>query len=117
MHTAGLVALGILVGLLSGLTGIGGGAVLVPALIYLFGFSAHLAQGTTLALLVPPIGIVAAWNYYQRGYVDLTAAAIIALGFIAGSVLGSQVAVALPEIFLRRLFAVMLGVVAIEMFM
>lgn len=63
--------LGFAIGGISGLIGIGGGVLITPALIYLFGFSQYEAQGTTLALLVPPIGILGAWTYYQRGYVDI----------------------------------------------
>ncbi len=116
MRIAGFMILGMLAGVLSGLSGIGGGVIMVPALIYLFGYSVHLAQGTTLALLVPPIGIMAAWTYYQRGFVDIKVAAIIALGFVGGSIIGSHAAIQMSETTLRRLFAVVLVVVALEMF-
>ena len=72
-----LLLLGIIAGAISGLIGIGGGVIIVPALVYLFGLSQHQAQGTTLALLVPPIGLLAAWTYYRQGYVDLKMAAWI----------------------------------------
>ena len=65
------ILLGLVAGILSGLIGIGGGTIIVPALVLFFGISQHMAQGTTLALLVPPIGILAAWTYYRQGYVDL----------------------------------------------
>jgi uncharacterized membrane protein YfcA len=65
------VLLGLVAGVLSGLIGIGGGVIIVPALIFLFGLSQHEAQGTTLALLIPPVGILAAWTYYKQGYVNL----------------------------------------------
>ena len=81
MNISLYLLLGLVAGILSGLIGIGGGTIIVPALIFLFGFSQHLAQGTTLALLVPPIGILAAWTYYKQGYVDLHIAALICLGF------------------------------------
>lgn len=113
----GFISLGIAAGSLSGVTGIGGGIIIVPMLIYFFGYSAHMAQGTTLALMVPPIGIAAAWAYYQRGMVNIPAALIIALGFIAGSVVGAKLAIALPENVIRRIFAVLLLAVAIKMFM
>jgi uncharacterized protein len=116
MRMTGLVLLGMLAGILSGLSGIGGGVIIVPALIYLFGYSVHLAQGTTLALLVPPIGIIAAWTYYQRGYVDIKVAAIIAVSFMGGSIFGSQAAIMMSETTLRRIFAVVLVIVAMEMF-
>jgi uncharacterized membrane protein len=72
--------LGLIAGVLSGVNGIGGGVIIVPALVFIFGLSQHMAQGTTLALLVPPIGILAAWTYYREGYVDLKIAALICLG-------------------------------------
>ena len=71
MREIGLLVLGLGSGVFSGLVGVGGGVVIVPALVLLFGLSQHQAQGTTLALLVPPIGILAAWTYYKQGYVDL----------------------------------------------
>jgi uncharacterized protein len=117
MQIFGLFALGVCAGALSGVAGIGGGVIIVPALIYLFGFSAHSAQGTTLALLVPPIGLVAAWNYYQKGYVNIPAAVAIAVAFILGSAFGSRLAIALPAATLRRVFAVVLAIVAVEMFL
>jgi len=113
----GLIALGIAAGALSGLTGIGGGIIIVPALIYLFGFSAHMAQGTTLALLVPPIGIMAAWAYYQKGLVDVRVALLIAAGFVAGSVFGAKISVWMSEDMLRKVFALLMIVVSIKMFM
>ena len=116
MQIVGFVLLGLLAGALSGLTGMGGGIIVVPALIYLFGYSIHLAEGTTLALLVPPIGILAAWNYYQKGYVNITVAVYIALGFVVGSVFGSRLAVVLSDTTVRRIFAVVLGVIAANMF-
>jgi uncharacterized protein len=116
MHVLGLIALGAAAGALSGFTGVGGGVIIVPALVYLFGFSAHSAQGTTLALLVPPIGLVAAWTYFKKGYVDVTAAIVIAVAFIIGSALGARWAVSLPATTLRRVFAVVLGAIAFEMF-
>lgn len=116
MQIVGFVLLGLLAGALSGLTGMGGGIIVVPALIYLFGYSIHLAEGTTLALLVPPIGILAAWNYYQKGYVNITVAVYIALGFVVGSVFGSRLAVVLSGTTVRRIFAVVLGVIAANMF-
>jgi len=87
------IFLGICSGILSGFMGIGGGIVVIPALVYVFGFSQHQAQGTTLALMVPPIGLLAAWKYYQEGYVDFHAAILIALGFLAGSFLGAGLSV------------------------
>jgi uncharacterized protein len=116
MEIAGFLALGLFAGVLSGLVGSGGGIVIVPALIYLFGKSAHLAQGTTMALFLPPIGILAAWAYYQKGYVDIRAALLIALGFTIGGFFGAKVAVGLSEPVLKRIFASMLAIIAAKMF-
>lgn len=116
MQIIGFILTGLLAGALSGITGIGGGIVVIPMLIYAFGFSERMAQGTTLALLVPPIGIMAAWTYYQRGFVDIKVAAILAVGFVVGSMLSARFAVDMNDGTIRRIFAVMLMVVAIKMF-
>lgn len=107
--------LGIAAGVLSGLIGIGGGVIIVPALVFLFGLSQHQAQGTTLALLVPPIGILAAWTYYKQGYVDIRIALLIAAGFFAGSLLGAKVATALSNDVLEKIFGVALLLISIKM--
>lgn len=109
------VVLGLAAGVLSGLIGIGGGILIVPALVFLFHFSQQQAQGTTLALLVPPIGILAAWTYYQKGFVDIKVAAIIAVGFILGSLFGAKIAVGLSNQALQRVFGVALLLIAIKM--
>jgi len=117
MEIAGYIVLGLFAGVLSGLVGSGGGIVIVPALIYLFRQSAHMAQGTTMALFLPPIGILAAWAYYQKGFVDVRAALLIALGFTIGGFFGAKIAVGLSESVLRRIFASMLVVIAAKMFL
>jgi len=107
--------LGLIAGALSGLIGIGGGVIIVPALVLLFGLSQHQAQGTTLALLVPPIGILAAWTYYRQGYVDLRIAAFICLGFFLGALLGAKLATSLSSVVLERIFGVALLLIALKM--
>ena len=107
--------LGLLAGVLSGLIGIGGGVIIIPALIFLFGLSQQQAQGTTLALMVPPIGILAAWTYYQRGYVDLKLAALICVGFVVGGLLGAKFATSINSDVLRKIFACSLIVIALKM--
>jgi uncharacterized membrane protein YfcA len=107
--------LGLVAGTLSGLIGIGGGVLIVPALIFLFGLSQHQAQGTTLALLVPPIGFLAAWTYYQQGYVDLKIAALICIGFFFGGLLGAKFATKLSDIALERVFGVALLLISLKM--
>lgn len=115
MFVTGLIILGIVAGALAGLVGVGGGIVVVPALVYIFGFSQKLAQGTSLALLLPPIGIIAAYTYYKAGQVDISAAAIIIIGFLAGSLLSARYANHLHSADLTRIFGVFLLIVAIKM--
>lgn len=107
--------LGLSAGGLSGLIGIGGGVIIVPALIFLFGFSQHMAQGTTLALLVPPIGILGAWAYYRHGYVDIKIASIICLGFFIGSLIGAKFAVNIPGKLLEKIFGRALFAISLKM--
>jgi len=109
------VFIGAAAGVFSGLIGIGGGVIIVPALIFLCGFSQHQAQGTTLALLVPPIGILAAWTYYVQGYVDVKVAALICCGFFFGGLLGAHVATSLTDKTLERIFGVALLLIALKM--
>jgi len=109
------LAVGVAAGILSGLIGIGGGIIIIPALVILCGFSQHLAQGTTLALMVPPIGLLAAWTYYKAGFVDMKVAAIICLGFVAGSLLGAKFATGIPEPILRKTFGGFLLLVSLRM--
>jgi uncharacterized membrane protein YfcA len=111
----GFLALGLFAGIISGLIGIGGGIVIVPTLVFLFHFSQHRAQGTTLALLVPPIGILAAWAYYRQGYVDLKVAALICAGFVIGGLLGARVAISLSNAMLEKVFGVALLLIALKM--
>lgn len=110
-----LLLLGLLAGLFSGLIGLGGGIIIVPALVFFFGMSQHEAQGTTLALLVPPIGLLAAWTYYNQGYVDLKAAALICAGFVAGSLFGARIGISLPNEVLQKVFGVALLLIGAKM--
>lgn len=109
------VLLGVLAGCLSGLIGIGGGIIIVPALIYLFGLSQHMAQGTTLALMIPPIGVLAAWTYYRQGYVDLKIAAFVCAGFVIGGLFGAKAAVSLSSVTLQKIFGVVLLLISVKM--
>ena len=109
------LAVGLAAGVMSGLVGIGGGIVIVPALVFLLGFTQQQAQGTTLALLVPPIGILAAWTYYRQGYVDLKVGGIICLGFLLGGLIGARVATSLPDGILEKIFAIALLLVSLKM--
>jgi uncharacterized membrane protein YfcA len=112
---AAFVLVGLLSGAFSGLIGIGGGIIIIPILVYFFGMIQKLAQGTTLALMLPPIGIMAAYVYYKSGFVDIKAAAFIAIGFIVGGWLGAKFAVHIPQAILSKVFAVFLLAVSIKM--
>jgi uncharacterized membrane protein YfcA len=115
LQSVSLAILGLVAGVASGVIGIGGGIILVPALVFLFGLSQHQAQGTTLALLVPPIGILAAWAYWKQGFVDLRIAGLICLGFLVGSLLGAKLSIGLPDQLLQRVFGVTLFLISLRM--
>jgi uncharacterized membrane protein YfcA len=110
------ILLGLIAGTFSGVIGLGGGVIIVPALIFIFGLTQQQAQGTTLALMVPPIGILAAYAYYQQGYVDLKIAALICVGFIFGGWIGAKIAVSLPQNVLQKIFALSLFFISLKMF-
>ena len=103
-----LILTGLVAGAFSGLVGIGGGIIIVPILVYLCGFSQQMAQGTTLALMVPPIGILAALEYYRHGYVDIKVALLVCVGFVIGSVFGAKLALLLPTALLKKAFGLTL---------
>jgi len=107
--------LGLLVGVLSGIVGIGGGIMIVPALVYLFHMSQHKAQGTSLGALLAPIGALAFWEYYKAGNADLKAALLIGLGFIAGGYFGGLWAQRLPEVTLQRIFGALLLIIGAKL--
>jgi len=109
------VVLGLAAGILSGVIGIGGGVLIVPALVFLFGFTQQQAQGTTLALLVPPIGLLAAWTYYQHGLVNIRVAVFIAVGFILGSLYGARFAVGISNSTLERFFGAIIILIGLKM--
>lgn len=106
---------GFLTGIVGGLFGVGGGEIFIPVLIYVFGFSQHQAQGTSLAVLLPPIGLLAALRYYHAGHVDFAVAGLIALGFFFGASIGALGATRIHAEVLRRIFGAFLLVVAVHM--
>lgn len=110
-----LIVIGLSAGLVGGSLGVGGGIVIVPALMFLFGYSQHQAQGTSLAFMLPPIGILAAYNYYKEGHVDIKVALILCLAFIVGGYIGSMVSVNLPAKTLKKIFGFFMLFVAIKM--
>lgn len=109
------IALGLTAGIFSGFIGVGGGVLIVPALVFIFKMSQHNAQGTTLALLVPPIGLMAAWTYYKEGYVDLKIAGLIAAGFFFGGLLGAKLSVNMSNDALQKVFGGIMLMIALKM--
>ena len=110
-----LLTIGVLAGIASGFVGIGGGLIIVPALIYFLDLDQHTAQGTSLALMLPPIGILAAMQYHSEEHVEWTYAAIIAVTFILGAWLGSKWSLKLPTSMVRLVFSGILFYAAIGM--
>jgi uncharacterized protein len=108
------LTIGFTIGSASGAMGIGGGILLVPALIWLCGFEPSRAAGTSLAVLVPPIGLPAAWKYYANDRMDLVAAVWIASGFTVGAYIGATVVHYLPEQMLRLFFGAVMIYVALR---
>ena len=115
MAIALYLVFGLVAGVMSGLLGIGGGIFIIPVLVFLLGFSQQTAQGTTLAMMVPPIGLLAAWAYYSKGYVDLKVAGLMCIGFFIGGFFGARFATALSGVTLSRIFGVAMLVVSIRM--
>lgn len=103
-----ILLIGLAAGILSGLVGVGGGLIIVPALIFFLGFSQHQAQGTSLGLLLLPVGILAVINYYSKGNVDIKVVAVMSIAFLAGGWLGSKLALRLPEDVVKKIFAIFL---------
>jgi len=110
-----LLVIGVVTGIMAGMLGIGGAIIMIPAMVYMLGFSQQMAQGTSLAVMLPPIGIFAAYNYWKVGQVNLKFALILAAAFIIGSYFGSKVALTIPQPVLKKIFGVLLLLVAAKM--
>ena len=110
-----LVIIGLVAGFLSGIMGLGGAIILIPALIFFLSMDQRMAQGTTIAIMLPPIGLFAAYNYYKAGYVNVRYALIIAVVFMLGGYLGSKMALNIPVNVLKRVFAAVLALIAVKM--
>ena len=110
-----LIIIGIAAGILGGLVGVGGGIIIVPSLIYFLAFSQKQAQGTSLGILLLPIGIFGVWQYYRSGYVDFRTVWLVALGFLAGSYFGSKIALSLSQETVKKIFAVLMIIIACKM--
>jgi uncharacterized membrane protein YfcA len=110
-----LALIGLSAGVVSGMLGVGGAIIIVPALVFFFGLSQHQAQGTSLAILLLPVGFLAFWNYYKQGYVNFKIALVIMLAFFVGGYLGSIIAVHVPEKFLRIAFGILIIILGFRM--
>lgn len=110
-----LVLIGMVAGILGGMVGVGGGIIIVPALIFFLGFTQKMAQGTSLGILLLPVGILGVFQYYKQGYVDMRVVVVISLGFLIGSFFGSKIALALSQETAKKIFAVLMIIVAIKM--
>lgn len=110
-----LIAIGILAGILSGFVGVGGGVIIVPALIYALGMKQHEAQGTSLFILLLPVGILAVMNYWKEGMINWKFGIVVALSFVIGGYFGSKLALKLSPGMVRLIFGVLMAYVAIRM--
>lgn len=110
-----LILIGLAAGFLSGLVGIGGGIIIVPALVLLLGFTQKQAQGTSLGIMLLPIGILAVMQYYKQGYINVNYVLIVALAFVAGGFLGSKLALSLSDERMKKVFAIILFLISIKM--
>jgi len=110
-----LVLIGLAAGVLGGMFGVGGGLIIVPALMLALSLGPKEAQGTSVAVMLPPIGILAAMNYYKAGYLNIKYALVIALAFIVGGWFGSKLAIMLPDAMMKKVFAGFMLITAIKM--
>jgi len=111
-----LVLIGLVTGAFGGMLGIGGGLILIPLLVYFLGMDQHEAIGTSLAVMLPPIGFFAAYNYYKEGQVNFKYAMILAAAFMIGSYFSSKMALSIPENLMKKIFSIFLIFVAVKMF-
>ena len=114
-HLIILIIIGVISGLLAGVFGIGGAIIVIPALVFILGMSQHDAQGTSLAFMLPPVGILATWNYWKAGHVDWRIALVLSVTFVVGAYFGSQLSVNISDKMLRRIFGVLMLVMAVKM--
>lgn len=109
------ILVGLIGGIVSGSFGIGGGTIMIPLLVYFFGLTQHQAQGTALATILAPVGILAVLKYYSAGNVKVNIAVLMALGFIFGALIGANYIHTLPDVALKRAFGVFLIIVGLKM--
>jgi uncharacterized protein len=114
MHWFAFFCIGLATGVLGGLFGIGGGIIMIPCLMFLMGFGQQQAVGTTLAAMIPPIGILAAYEYFQEGQVNVPAAILIAAGFLIGGFFGARISLDIDPVLAKRLFGAVLFLVSMR---
>tara|TARA_R110002050_G_scaffold263065_1_gene403457 strand:+ start:17827 stop:18213 length:387 start_codon:yes stop_codon:yes gene_type:complete len=110
-----LILIGLAGGVLSGMFGVGGGIIIVPAFVFFLGMSQHEAQGTSIGLMLLPIGILAAYNYHQSGNMDIKAALIVAAAFVLGGYFGSKISLGLDQVLIKRIFGVLMLFVSVKL--
>jgi len=110
-----LIVIGLMAGVFGGIFGVGGAIIMIPAMVYFLGVDQHTAQGTSLAVMLPPIGLFAAYNYYKAGQVNIWYAMIIAVSFMIGGYFGSKIALNLPENIMKKVFGIFLIIMAFRL--
>jgi uncharacterized membrane protein YfcA len=110
-----LLLIGLAAGILGGLVGVGGGIIIVPSLIYFLGFSQKEAQGTSLGILLLPVGILGVLQFYKAGYVDMRTVWLVSFGFLVGSYFGSKIALSFPQETVKKIFAILMILIALKM--
>ncbi len=115
MDIVNALLIGLLAGILGGLFGIGGGSLLIPALILVMGFSQHMAQGVSLGAMLPPIGVLAAYKYWKEGNMNWRVALLISAGFILGGYIGATIANKINPKLMRKMFGIFLMIIAVQM--
>jgi uncharacterized protein len=112
-----LALIGLAAGIFGGMVGLGGGVIMIPAMIYFLGMNQLSAQGTSLAVMLPPVGILAVMNYYKSGQMNLKYAIIIAITFTIGGYFGSKLALNIPVALMKKIFGLALIAIAVRMIM
>jgi len=110
-----LLSIGLVAGLLSGMVGIGGGIVMVPAMVYFLGLDQHTAQGTSLAMMLLPVGILGVYNYYSQGNIEMKYALVLAITFVVGGYFGSKFSLSVDQSLLKKIFGGIMLLVAMKM--
>ena len=110
-----VMGIGLVAGVFAGMFGIGGGLIIVPALVYLLGFKILTATGTSLAALIPPVGLLGAFEYYRNGLINIRVAGLIAIGIFMGAFFGAKFVIGLPPQLIRRIYGVFLAIIAARM--